>query len=464
MLEVNGVVNDYAAFLAKKAQLDGDHGFDPVWMPDFLFPFQKHLTTWALRKGRAAIFSDCGTGKAPMGLVWASNVAQHTGKPVLVVAPLAVTFQLQAEAEKFGIDAATSRDGRIASAITITNYDRLHHFESDLFAGVVCDESSAIKAMDGQRRALVTEFLRERPYRLLCTATAAPNDYIELGTASEALGELGQMDMLARFFITDARTSKGYQGKWRVKGLHDWRFKGHAEDAFWRWVSSWARAMRRPSDFGFPDDGFVLLPLVQREHLVKARTVRPGMLFEIEANGLQEEREEERRTVVERCEQAAVLLADAEPGIAWCHRNDESALLAKLIPDAVEVKGGDDPDAKEAALIAFSRGEIRTLIIKPSIGAWGMNFQNCHRMTYFPSHSYELWYQAVRRCWRFGQQHPVTVDVVMTEGSKAVMANMARKATQADRMFDSLVAHMNEAMGVRRSVTYTKAAEVPSWV
>lgn len=454
-------MREYEDFLVGKAQLDGDHGFEPLWMPEGLFGFQRHLVQWAIRKGRSALFTDCGTGKGLMALTWARNVAEHTGRPVLLIAPLAVTFQLVIEAEKFGFDASISRNGSVPAAITITNYDRLHLFDASRFAGVACDESSAIKAMDGQRRALVTEFLRERPYRLLGTATAAPNDYIELGTASEALGELGQMDMLSRFFTNRVKTSHGFGGKY---GRDDeWRFKGHAEEPFWRWVSSWARAMRRPSDYGFADDGFVLPELIQREHIVEVRTIRPGMLIAVPANSLREEREEERRTVNERCEMVAALLADANPGIAWCHRNDESTLLTKLIPGAIEVKGSDTPDAKEEALIAFSRGEIRVLVTKPSIGAWGMNFQHCHRMTYFPSHSYELWYQAVRRCWRFGQQHPVEVDIVMTEGSRAVMANMARKAEQADRMFDALVAHMNQALGIERDARYETPMEVPPW-
>lgn len=451
-------MNDYETFLDHKRQLDGDHGFDPVWMPDCLFDFQALLTTWAIRKGRAALFADCGMGKGLMALVWGQNVYQHTGKPVLIVAPLAVTFQLHAEAEKFGIDADISRDGSIPAPITITNYDRLHHFVSDDFGGVGCDESSAIKAMDGLRRAFVTEFLREHRFRLLGTATAAPNDYIELGTASEALGELGQRDMLSRFFTDGGKVPFG------VRRDREWRFRGHAEEPFWRWVSSWARAMRRPSDYGFADGGFILPPLVQREHLVDARTLRPGMLIPVAANGLREERDEERRTVVERCERAAALLADADPGIAWCHRNDESALLAALIPGAIEIKGSDSPEAKEEALIAFGRGEMHVLVTKPSIGAWGMNFQHCHRMTYFPSHSYELWYQAVRRCWRFGQRHPVEVDIVTTEGGKAVMANMARKAAQADRMFDALVAHMRDALSVERTTRYVVPMEVPTWV
>lgn len=459
----------YAAFLARKAQLADGGGFEPVWMPDFLFPFQVSLVEWALRKGRAAIFADCGLGKSPMSLTWAENVRRHTGRPVLIMAPLAVTFQLAQEAEKFGIDAAAGRDGRVRAPITITNYDRLHMFEPDDFGGVVCDESSAIKSFDGQRRALVTEFLRRVPYRLLGTATAAPNDYVELGTSSEALGFLGHMDMLAMFFTNKQRTSRMIRGRFeRGRGAagqaEGWRFKGHAEQPFWRWVSSWARAMRRPSDLGYSDDGFDLPGLEHRQHVVQANVPRDGRLFDLPAVGLREEREELRRTVGDRCERAAELLADADAAVAWCHLNDESTQLARLIDGAVEVRGSDDPDAKEETLRAFTNGEIRVLVTKPSIGAWGLNWQHCHRMTFFPSHSYEQYYQAVRRCWRYGQQHRVTVDVITTEGGAGTLANLERKAQQADRMFAALVAHMRDALNVDRSTTFDAEVEVPAWL
>lgn len=459
----------YAAFLDVKVQLGGEHGFEPEWMPEFLFPFQRELVEWSLLKGRAAIFADCGLGKTPMQLVWAENIRRHVGKPVLIVTPLAVSYQTEIEAAKFGIEAATSRDGSIPAPITVTNYERLHHFDRDAFAGVVCDESSAIKAFDGARRALVTDFMRKMPYRLLCTATAAPNDYIELGTSSEALGELGYMDMLNRFFVNKNKTSdiKGRLVGFAMPRMWEtkvWRFKGHAEEPFWRWVSSWARAMRRPSDFGFDDDGFVLPPLEHRQHVVEAETLPEGRLFDLPAIGLREEREEARRTLIERCEMTAELLEEASPGVAWCQLNAEGDLLTKLISGAVQVKGGDSLEAKEEALAAFSRGEIRVLVTKPVIGAWGLNWQHCHRMTFFPSHSYEQYYQSVRRSWRFGQSEPVLVDIVTTEGGASALKNLERKATQADRMFDALVAHMRDSLRLQRGVTYETEVEVPAWL
>jgi hypothetical protein len=462
-------LDSYADFLERRAQLADADGFEPVWMPDFLFDFQRALTDWAIRKGRAAIFADCGLGKTPMQLVWAENVRRVTGKPVLIVTPLVVSYQTKAEAAKFGIEADTSRDGRITAGITITNYERLHHFDPAALGGMVCDESSAIKSFDGARRAIVTEFMRKMRYRLLCTATAAPNDYTELGTSSEALGYLGLMDMLNRFFKNDANTSDT-KGRWRGYGAPrefrgpQWRFKGHAEDGFWRWVSSWARAMRRPADLGFDDDGFRLPPLEHRMHMIEARTRPEGTLFDLPALGIHEERDELRRTIHERCEQVAELLTDAEPAVAWCHLNPEGDLLAKLIPGAVQVSGSDDADRKEEVLLAFSRGDIRVLVTKPKIGAWGLNWQHCARMSFFPSHSYEQYYQAVRRSWRFGQKRPVVVDIVTTEGGRHALDNLQRKADQADRMFTALVSHMGQATAVRRSTPYTVDVRVPSWL
>jgi hypothetical protein len=449
---------EYRALLERRAQLDDAAGFEPLWLPDFLFGFQSHLTGWAIRQGRGALLEDCGLGKSPQELVWAQNVHLRTGRPVLLLTPLGVTSQMCSEAAKFGVEAAISRRGEIPAPVTVTNYERLHHFDRDRFGGVVCDESSVLKSFDGKRRALVTEFLRKMPYRLLATATAAPNDHTELGTQSEALGYLGYVDMLSRFFIQDPQ--------WRVQGHGTpWRFKGHGERPFWRYVASWARAMRRPSDLGFSDDGFVLPPLEYRQHVVApGMPSDDGALFDVPASGLREERDELRRSLRERCEKAAGLLDGASPGIAWCQLNAEGDLLARLIPGAVQVAGPDDPDEKEEKLAAFGRGEIRVLVTKGSIAAHGMNWQNCHRMTYFPGdHSYERWYQAVRRCWRFGQQHPVTVDVITTPGGSRALESLERKAAQADRMFGALAACMRDALAVRRTETYDLDVEVPSW-
>lgn len=454
----------YADFLATKDQIGSGDGFEPLVLPDYLFPFQRLLTEWAIRQGRAGLFADCGLGKTPMELVWAENVFRHSRKPVLLVTPLAVGFQIAVEAEKFGVDAAISRTGAVVAPVTITNYERLEKFDPSAFGGVVCDESSAIKSFDGVRRAIVTEFLRQIPYRLLGTATAAPNDYIELGTASEALGHLGYMDMLNRFFINDQRTSDT-RGQWRGQGAKGgWRFKGHAREPFWRWVSSWARAIRRPSNLGFDDGGFRLPPLQHRTHVVEARRKREDTLFDMPAVGLDEEREELRRTIEERCEAAATVVSDADSAVVWCNLNAESSRLARLIPGAVEVSGSDTIEAKEEKLRGFSEGAVRVLVTKPIIGAWGLNWQHCHRMAYFPSHSYEQYYQAVRRSWRFGQKSTVVVDIITTEGGANTLANLQRKAAQADAMFEALMEHMNAAISIQRGSTFDHAMEVPTWL
>lgn len=460
--EAGARMSGYDAFLREKTQAGADSGFTPPWMPDFLFDFQAAMVEWAVRKGRAAIFADCGLGKTPMGLVWASNVARKTSRPVLYLTPLAVASQTVREAEKFGIEAVHSKDGSSAGHIVVANYERLHYFNPADFSGVVCDESSILKSFAGQRRGEITAFMRKMPYRLLQTATAAPNDYIELGTSSEALGYMGHMDMLNRFFKNDLNNSA--QGRMRGEVIK-WRLKGHAELPFWRWVCSWARAIRRPSDLGFDDTSFTLPPLHEVEHLVEAKELADGMLFALPAVGLAEQREERRRTVAERCAMVAELVnKTGQPALVWCHLNDEGDELQRVIPDAVQVSGSDSDERKEDRLEAFAEGRARVLITKPKIGAWGLNFQHCNHVTFFPSHSFEQYYQAVRRCWRFGQKRPVRVDIVTTEGELGVMSNLQRKAEQADAMFSRLVAEMNQALAIERANNMTKQLEVPAWL
>jgi hypothetical protein len=455
-------MSNYQAFLDSKTQAGADCGFAPLWLPDCLFDFQRELVNWAVRKGRAAIFADCGMGKTPMGLTWASNVARKTSRPVLYLTPLAVASQTVREADKFGVEATHSRDGSSAGHVVVANYERLHYFNPADFGGVVCDESSILKSFAGQRRGEITAFMRKVPYRLLQTATAAPNDYVELGTSSEALGYMGHMDMLNRFFKNDLNNSA--QGRMRGEVIK-FRLKGHAEGPFWRWVCSWARAIRRPSDLGFDDRAFVLPPLNEVEHLIDAQSLAEGMLFALPAVGLKEQRDERRRTVAERCEKVAALVnGTGQPALVWCHLNDEGDELARQIPDAVQVSGSDSDEVKEQRLEAFAEGRARVLITKPKIGAWGLNFQHCNHVTFFPSHSFEQYYQAVRRCWRFGQKRAVRVDIVTTDGERGVMRNLQRKAGQADEMFSRLVAEMNNALAIERANNMTKPMEVPAWL
>jgi hypothetical protein len=300
--------------------------------------------------------------------------------------------------------------------------------------------------------------MRKTPYRLLQTATAAPNDYMELGTSSEALGYLGHMDMLGKFFTKST-------DKFRFTGNNDtWRLKGHAEIPFWRWVCSWSRAMRRPSDMGFDDATFELPPLTETEHVVKTTVLADGMLFAMPAFGLKEQRDERRRSLNDRCAAAAELVnGTGEPAIVWCHLNDEGDTLTRMIAGAVQVSGADSDEMKEDKFAAFVDGKARVLVTKPKIGAWGLNFQHCAHMVTFPSHSFEQYYQSVRRLWRFGQKRPVTVDIVTSEGERYVLENLQKKQQKSSEMFSRMVDEMGRAMGVTLSDS-TKKIEVPSWL
>jgi len=646
---------NYDEFIERKSQFAGDGGFEPLWLPDFLFPFQRSLDEWAIRKGRAAIFADCGLGKTPMQLVWAQNVVMKTNKPVLILTPLAVGSQTVREGEKFGIECKQSRDGSINSKIVVTNYQQLHKFDWKQFGGVVCDESSILKNFDGAMRGQVTEFMRRIPYRLLCTATAAPNDYIELGTSSEALGYLRRVEMLAHYFNHDG----GDTGKWRLK-------KHAAKHLFWQWLCVWARAVTKPSDLGFDDSGFDLPRLITVEHTVRATTPNPDFLFDMPAVGLAEQRSERRRTIDERCETAASIIAGRpDCSIAWCHLNQEGDMLEKMIPNSVQVSGDDSDEWKELAVEWFvgnvcicgltkaklraklascgsqntprqdatnisltnpkdsdgsckedhqrqtpnicgtttnqtltnsgvaqsskprqtsarksnthpaqrieekqepqlkngnrktqrkdlpndsshsglpqtstadcspskaedaqfaeqanprttpkdrqtgsedctltiatpedmledcyaqavisalessstiqncSNGQQctcghksgkRVLISKPQIFGYGLNLQHCSHMTFFPSHSFEQYYQAVRRSWRFGQKNTVRIDVISSEGESGVVANMTRKADQALVMFAQLVKFMNDELKTETTNKFTQTEEIPQWL
>lgn len=455
---------DYDTFLKRKLDYGAESGFEPLFMPPFLFDFQEYLVDWAVRKGRAAIFADCGMGKTPCQLVWAQNVVQKTNKPVLILTPLAVSHQTLREADKFGIEAIRAAPEIDRAVIQVTNYEKLHYFEATDYAGVVCDESSILKDFKGKRKSEITEFMRVAPYRLLCTATAAPNDWIELGTSSEALGYLGYTDMLTRFFTH----KQPYALTDRVNKRDKWRLKGHAaKGPFWKWVASWARAARRPSDLGFDDDGFILPPLVERDIQVKAIDPTPGMLFDMPAVTFHEEREATRRTIVERCEMVAERVAENDSiSMVWCHLNDEASTLAQMIPHSVEIRGADSDEKKEDAARWFVEGESerRVLISKPRIFGFGLNFQHCTHTTYFPTYSYEQYYQATRRLWRFGQDHPVTVDRIYTNGGMRILEGLARKSRQADQMFDDLVRHMHQELHVENVYERQERIEVPQWM
>jgi len=454
----------YQSFIAHKSQQSGMDGFDPLWMPKWLFDFQQSLVDWSLRKGRAAIFADCGLGKTPMQLVWAENVRRKTNKPVLIVTPLAVASQTVREAEKFGIDCKQSREGKVEPNITVTNYERLHYFDPNEFAGVVCDESSAIKAFDGKRRKQVTRFLSKMKYRLLCTATAAPNDFIELGTSSEALGELSQSEMLSTFFRASDNKRHSLFKEGDFWNRAKWFFRAHSELPFWRWVCSWSRAIRRPSDLGFDDAKFVLPELRVNQHVMPSTFRWPGELFPRIACTLAEQRVERKHTMQARCGKVAELVQHDRPVVAWCQYNPEGDLLEDMIPDAIQIAGSDRDEVKEERFNAFTFGQARVLIIKPKIGAWGLNWQHCGDHIFFPSHSFEQYYQAVRRSLRFGRIGPVNVEIVTTEGEAGVTENLQKKQRKADEMFAALVAEMNASENVEIINKHINRMESPTWL
>lgn len=454
-------MSDYKRFLEEKTGYRGSEGIKATFLPDYLFDFQAHLVETALANGRYALFEDCGLGKTIQQLVWGQNVIEHTNKPVLLLTPLAVAEQTASEAERFSIDAEHSREGKYTGKrVIITNYEQLKHYSQHDFGGVICDESSILKSFDGKTKTAITEFMKHIKFRLLATATAAPNDYTELGTSSEALGGLGYMDMLNRFFKNDLNNSA--TGRMYGEAVK-WRFKGHSEVPFWRWVCSWSRAIRKPSDIGFDDSRFVLPELIEREHVIETDHIPDGFLFSVPAVGLKEQREERKSTIEERCNKIAELCDHGKQALVWAHLNDETDYLEKIIPGAVQVSGKHSDKLKADRLSGFAKGDFRVLVTKPKIGAWGLNYQNCDHVLFFPSHSYEKYYQGVRRCWRFGQKNNVTADVVTTEGEIKVLENMRRKAAQSDEMFRRLVEEMNASEMIERKSEYTNQIEVPKW-
>ena len=452
-------MDDYRKFVEGKMHLAGEFGFAPVYDNPNCYDFQRHLIEWGLRQGRQATFADCGLGKTLMQLVWAENVHRHTNRPVLILAPLSVSSQTVEEAAKFDIGAYRSADGAIphGAGIITTNYERLHYFNADDFAGVVCDESSILKNFDGSIKAAITRFMRKVKYRAMYTATPSPNDYTELGTSSEALGDMAYMDMLQAFFKSNDDTlHPAHIGQ-------NFRFKGHAEPHFWRWVASWARAVRKPSDLGFSDDGWTLPDLVELRHEIKSKPL-DGQLFALPVKGLPMEREERKATIQDRCELAAELLMTHDTGVAWCQLNAEADVLTSAIPGAVNLSGADSDDAKEEKFKAFRSGEIRYLVTKPKIAALGVNWQHCNACTYFDDYSYEQYYQAVRRFWRFGQKRPVTVHQIGTSSLANVASSRKRKAEAADKMFAQMMEHMVSAQRHRKIFDHTKPMEAPSWL
>lgn len=444
------MTTDYEEFIESKRLTVEASGFEPADLNEMLFPFQRDIVRWALRRGKAAIFADCGLGKTPMQLEWAFQVCEYTGGNVLILAPLAVSRQTVHEGEKFGISVNVCKTGAdVKPGINIANYERLHHFSPDDFTGIVLDESSILKAQFGMMRHEITDFARSIPYRLAASATPAPNDLTELVNHAEFFGIMTEAEIKALFFTQDGNSSNQF------------RLKRHAEQEFWKWMASWSVALRKPSDLGYHDNGFVLPPLKIHQVTVDLDAFQTGMLFAVEAVGLEEQRTARRASLADRVAACAELVnASDQPWLIWCDLNDESAALRKAIPDAVEIVGSDSPEYKETTMLGFSNGQHRVLVTKPSIAGFGMNWQHCANVAFVGlSHSYEQFYQAVRRSWRFGQKNEVNVYIITSTAEGTVVANIERKEKQAMDMFENIVHHMavNTDLGAvtaRQEMTY----------
>jgi hypothetical protein len=439
-------------------------GFDVQSTGLTLFDFQDALSRWALRLGRAAIFADTGLGKTRMQLSWADHVAKHTGQPVLILAPLAVAEQTVEEGAGIGVAVEHHREQpKKLPPITITNYERLHKFDAEEFAGVVLDESSIIKHHDSKTLGQLIEAFKNTPYKLCATATPAPNDWTELGTHAEFLGVCTRAEMLSEFFVHDG-------GETQV-----WRLKGHAREAFWKWVSCWGAMVRSPADLGFDGSRYDLPKLTVQQHTILTEQEAPqGMLFAMEAQTLMERRNARRDSVEERVK-ACVDMVNATPGpwVVWCELNSESEMLAKAINGSVEVRGSMTTDQKEAALADFAHGRARVIVTKPSIAGFGLNWQHCNQMAFVGvTDSFESYYQAVRRCWRFGQKRPVTVHIFASELEGAVVSNLQRKERDARAMGEALAAQTSESvkanvLGIQRQsndYNATRAVKVPAFL
>jgi len=453
---------DYNGFLESKRHTSNNFGFEPIYMPDYLFDFQKYTVEKMMLKGRMAGFLDTGLGKTAIELTLAENGIRKTNRNVLIVTPLAVAFQFLDEAEKIGVgDICYSKDGKFKTKIVITNYERLHYFNPDDFDMVLLDESSILKNFDGAIKAQVTAFLKKIKYRYLSTATPSPNDFIELGTSSEALGYLGYTDMLGMFFTNNEDTIKPQNIGTK------WILKGHAEDNFFQWVSSWSMSIRKPSDIGFSDERYQLPEKIENHHLIRNKTPLTingqTQLFTSPARTLTEVREEQRVTINQRCEKAVEISSGHDTSVYWCNLNAEGDLLNEIDKEAYQIKGSMNIDKKEEILIAFAKGDIKKLITKAKMTAFGLNWQHCNHSTVFPTFSFEQYYQLMRRFWRFGQKRPVTIDSVLTDGLTRLLDAIRAKAKKSDQLFTRLNEHLNGHYEISKK-EFNQEIEKPKFV
>lgn len=441
--------DDYESFVEQKARTRSTRSVDALecGISTMLFPHQRDLVSWAMRRGRAAIFADTGLGKTAMLLEWAKHVSAN-GR-VIILTPLAVAEQIVREGVKFGVECAYLRKDDGSTRIVVTNYEMVAHFDPANFCGVVIDESSILKSYDGKTRTQIIESFASTEWRLACTATPAPNDHTELGNHAEFLGIKSRVEMLAEFFVHDGGDTS------------EWRLKGHAKSVFWRWVASWGAVVKRPSDIGHSDDGFELPPLRMHERVISvdhSDAKNHGALFFDEARTLSDQRVSRKSTISERVSIAKEISSEPGPCLIWCEFNDEADEITRAIQGAVQVRGSDSPEVKADRLLGFADGRYRVLVTKPSIAGFGLNWQHCSRMVFAGvSHSYEQTYQAVRRCWRFGQTRPVDVHIIRSELDGQILANLRRKESDAERMTDAMASQMRDVM---RSEISTATREI----
>lgn len=458
---------NYHEFIKNKAIVYQPSGFDCTERNENLFGWQNDVVRWALRKGKCAIFSDCGTGKTRMLLQWANMVHKHENRAVLILAPLAVAQQTKAEGVLCGIDVKVVRDkSECENGLNITNYEMLQHFDASFFCGVVLDESSIIKHKDGKTRQMIQDMFEETAYKLCCTATPAPNDFMELGTHAQFLGVMKQTEMLATFFVHDGGETQ------------NWRLKGHAEKKFFEWVAGWAACFKRPQDLGYEEEGYELPDLRIHEETVESTSTElidgQMMMFAPVGKTLLERRSARRNSLQDRVNRAAEIAnATGEQVLVWCDLNSESKALTEAINGAVEVEGSMSLEEKEKGITGFLKGENRVLVSKPSIAGFGINAQNAHIEIFVGlSDSFEAYYQAVRRCWRFGQDKPVDVYIIISDAEGAVKENIQRKQRDAERMTDELIGFTREFLQsdlkqTKRDVDEYYAfeqMEVPEWM
>ena len=454
---------DYKKFLETKKHLLGEFGFEPNFIPKMAFDFQREIIKRACKKGRMAVFADTGLGKTLIQISLAQNIVNETKGKVLILTPLAVAFQFIIEAEKIGVtDIEYSKDGTHSKSIVICNYERLHHFNKEDFQGVVLDESSILKNFNGKIKGQITSFVKKIPYRFLSTATPSPNDFIELGTSSEVLGYMGYMDMLSKFFKNNQNSVDSGNRNIGEK----FYLKPHAEKDFFAWVNQWAIMVKMPSDLGFSDERYKLPELILNKHVVKNNsTVSVDgqiQMFNIVAKSFHEVRHEQKETIEERC-QKAVELAKGKTSVYWVNLNNESKLIKQLDPEAVEIIGSMSIEKKEDVLLRFAQGKIKRIITKAKMTGMGLNWQHCNHSVFFPTYSYEQYYQAVRRFWRFGQKNNVTIDMVISDGQTRVLEALQQKTKKAIELHKNLTDNVNRVYEFNVK-EFNKEIELPTFL